>query len=400
MCDTLCAITPRGTLFAKNSDRPCSEIQPVELHAARVPGATLKTQYLEIGDLGAASVLGARPDWLWGMEHGVNEHRVAIGNEKVFTVLDPNQEPPGLIGMDLVRLGLERGRTANEALEAMTGLLAGHGQGGMCDQTTREAYFSSFIIADPKSAWVLETSGKSWVAAPVRNRAAISNRLTLRREWTRSSPDVVAGCDWDVYRHQRAPTGHADVRLAASRVCISEREDDLTPADLASHLRDHGEGPWGAPGDVSGRVSAPPTTFSPIDGTGVTVCMHIRHFQNTTSSMIAELAADPARPLRAWVAPGQPCVSVFVPVFPPHAVPVALGDPAVWRAFAVLRDRVESDAGALAEIRSLFGPLEAELWVEADEVAGDAAAQESLVEGVWNRVSQALAALLPSGATV
>jgi hypothetical protein len=127
--------------------------------------------------------------------------------------------------------------------------------------------------------------------------------------------------------------------------------------------------------------------------------MHIRGFQNTTSSMIAELPSDPTRPLRTWVAPGQPCISVFVPVFPPHAVPGALADPVVWRAFAGLRDRVESDAGALAEIRGLFGPLEAELWAEADEVAGDAAAQESFVEGAWNRVSQALASLLPSGAT-
>jgi hypothetical protein len=185
------------------------------------------------------------------------------------------------------------------------------------------------------------------------------------------------------------------VRLAASRVCISERAPELTLADLASHLRDHGEGPWGAPGDVSGRVSAPPPTFSPIDGTGVTVCMHLRAFQNTTSSMIAELPSDPARPLRAWVALGQPCVSVFVPVFPPHAVPGALADPAAWLAFAGLRDRVESDTGVLAEIRGVFGPLEAELWAEADEAAGDAAVQESFVRGAWKRVSDALASLSP-----
>jgi len=39
-----------------------------------------------------------------------DEHGVAIGNEKVYTKANPNKEPPALIGMDLVRLGLERGR--------------------------------------------------------------------------------------------------------------------------------------------------------------------------------------------------------------------------------------------------------------------------------------------------
>lgn len=393
MCDTLCFIGDGGTLFAKNSDRPVDEVQLIEAYARRGGGSGLQTQYLGIEDAGAAALIGARPSWLWGFEHGLNEHRVAIGNEKIFARRDASLEPEGLIGMDLVRLGLERAHSADAALDVMTALLAEHGQGGIANQAVNEAYYSSFLIADPRSAWVLETSGRTWAAAPVRGAAAISNRITIGREWTRASEDVPPGADFDGWRHPDAPTALADRRLAASRACLARHGEGLTPAALVAHLRDHGEGPWGAPG-APGRISLPPPYFLP-DGTGVSVCMHIRGFQATTSSMVARMPADPGAPLRAWVAPGSPCVSVYVPVFPPAAVPAALSDPAVWQAFARLRDMVEADGAALGRIRDVFGPLEASLWAEADAIAGRPHRHASFVAGAWARVSEALGALLP-----
>ena len=96
----------------------------------------------------------------------MNEHRVAIGNEAVFSRDDASQAPPALIGMDLVRLGLERGRDALGALDVITELLGAEGQGGVGD-TDGLAYWSSFMIADPTSAWILETTGRSWAARPV-----------------------------------------------------------------------------------------------------------------------------------------------------------------------------------------------------------------------------------------
>src|SRR5574341_1238151 len=98
MCDTLCAIGASGALFAKNSDRPLREVQLIEAYAQRSGGSPLRTQYLTLEDLGAHALLGSRPDWLWGFEHGVNEHRVAIGNEKVYTTGDPFAETAALIG--------------------------------------------------------------------------------------------------------------------------------------------------------------------------------------------------------------------------------------------------------------------------------------------------------------
>jgi len=391
MCDTLCAVRPAGTLFAKNSDRPLKEVQLIEAYARRPGHGQLRTQYLEIEDAGAHALLGSRPEWLWGFEHGVNEHRVAVGNEKVYTAADPFKEPAALIGMDLVRLGLERGATADEALEAMTALLERHGQGGVADRSSGEPYFSSFLIADPRGGWVLETAGRTWVAAPVTGAAAISNRLTIRREWTRASADVPPGADWDAWRNPVAPTGYADVRLAASRACLSLPAAELTPADMAAHLRSHGAGPWGKPGAPAGDVSPVPVAVNPVTGEGVTVCMHVPGYQSTTSSMVAELPADPAAPLRAWVAPCSPCASIYVPVFPPHAVPAALGDAAVWARFAALRDYAWTAAEALAEVRAAWAPLEAELWAEADGVAGDPGKHSPFVESAWRRVEEVLA---------
>jgi len=395
MCDTLCALGRDRTLFAKNSDRPVAEVQLVESFAPRPGGGRLRTQYAEIDDGGAFALLGCRPEWLWGLETGVNGHRVAIGNEKVFTVDNPYAAEPALLGMDLVRLGLERGRTADEALGVMTDLLARHGQGGVGDKTHDEPYFSSFLLADPQRAWVLETSGRTWAARPVDQTAAISNRLTLGTDWTRASDDVQPGTDFDAYRLARAPTDHADIRLAANRACLASGSDALTPRILAAQMRHHGERPWGPPGGDPTSVSAPPPATMP-DGTGVTVCMHVRGYQATASSMIVELPTNPARPLRAWVAPGSPCVSVYVPVFPSVGVPRELGDAGVWKRFLTLRERVEANvdasdaADALREIRAALGPVEADLWDGADDAAADPRAQAEFSASCWRPVASAL----------
>src|SRR5258708_2734680 len=133
-------------VFAKNSDRPPSEAQTLLAHAARPPAGLLDTQYLRIADPGAASFVGSHPTWLWGAEHGVNEHGVAIGNEKIWTVDDPHALPAALLGMDLVRIGLERGRTADDAREAITSALREHGQGGSGEPGHDSPYFSSSLV--------------------------------------------------------------------------------------------------------------------------------------------------------------------------------------------------------------------------------------------------------------
>ena len=207
MCDTLCAPGPSGMVFAKNSDRPPGEVQVVWPFGRRASvGCTLRSQYLTIGDTGAHATLLSCPTWLWGAEHGVNEHGVAIGNERVSTTHDAASAQPALIGMDLVRLGLERARSAAEAVDHMAGLLEACGQGGVADAARQEAYDSSFLVADPTHVFVLDTAGSDFAAAPYPGGTAISNRITIGTEWTRASGALAPGDDFGRYRDQSEDT--------------------------------------------------------------------------------------------------------------------------------------------------------------------------------------------------
>ena len=362
MCDTFCVRLRDRTLFAKASDRPPREPQVVESRVRRAPSAGgLRMQYVTLPDPGAAAAVVSRPTWLRGAEHGVNEHRVAVGNEKVWTVDDPRDAPPALLGMDLVSLVLDRAHDADEGLAVLTELLSEHGQGGSGESDRDDPYWSSFLIADPVRGWVVETSGRRFAARPSTDGDSISNRVSIGTDWTVASADVAPGTDIDSWRSPRIPTGIADFRLAATRACVRHAS---TPRELVATLRHHGRRPWGAPGSDPADVDAPSAEIG-ADFSGITVCMHTRGADTTTAAMVCDLPVDRDEPARAWFALGSPCASVFVPAFPPFVAP-ELADPAQWQRFAALRERVEADADALRLVRAELAPVEAELWAAAD----------------------------------
>ena len=185
MCDTFVAL-PDATLggeliFGKNSDRPGGEIQdvvsfPAQQHSA---GESLQCTYLQIPQgLQTFAVILSKPRWMWGAEMGANEHGVVIGNEAVWTT-EPYAET-GLLGMDLVRLGLERGITAYDALQVIVNLMGEFGQGGNCAEHFSMNYHNSYLIADETEAWVLETAGVYWVAEKTTSGTrSISNSLSI-----------------------------------------------------------------------------------------------------------------------------------------------------------------------------------------------------------------------------
>ena len=149
-------------------------------------GSVLKCQYIEIPQSRKThAVILSRPAWLWGAEMGANEHGVCIGNEAVHSRLSRECDDgvSRLLGMDLVRLGLERGATAKEALDVMTILLEKFGQGGSCEEGGDWCYENGFLICDASEAYVLETAGVHyWAAERVApgKRRNISNGLSIR----------------------------------------------------------------------------------------------------------------------------------------------------------------------------------------------------------------------------
>lgn len=384
-CDTAVAVgtaTVDGSvIFAKNSDRQANECQPL-FHAPRAEhggNAVVQCQYIEIPQVETTwEVIGSRPHWLWGFEMGVNEWGVTIGNEAVFS-REPDEEV-ALIGMDLVRLGLERSRTADEAVSVIGELVERYGQGGSCEATHFETYHNSFIVADPQGAWILETAGHRWFARRVRDVAAISNMFTIEGEWDAASPGIA-----DYAREQgwggepfslAAAYARPDAEILTS-ICRLDRARALlaggttiTADHMRSQIRDHGDG-----GIPEGDRPLP------------TICMHNAPNWNgeTAASLVTVLRPDRPRELAvtAWVSFGSPCLGIFRPVYPfaaglPPEVErggAEYDQDSPWWVFERLH-RAVSRAPSVAElVQGPFGALEAR-FVEEAAAAEETAARQ------------------------
>ncbi|XP_040297797.1 secernin-3 isoform X1 [Bufo bufo] len=195
-CDTFVALPPATVgnriIFGKNSDRPSDEVQEIVYFPGQSyePGEKLQCTYIEIEQAEKThAVVLSRPSWLWGAEMGANEFGVCIGNEAVWGK-EEIDDKEALLGMDFVRLGLERADTAHGALDVIIGLLEKYGQGGNCMESPMSfTYHNSFLIADRKEAWILETAGQYWAAEKVDGGIKnISNNLSITSKIDREHP--------------------------------------------------------------------------------------------------------------------------------------------------------------------------------------------------------------------
>jgi secernin len=341
VCDTWVAMRDatltHQVILGKNSDRPIFDCQPLLLQPRRPwpAGSTVQLEYVELPQVERTyATLGSSPYWCWGYEEGINEHGVAIGNEAIFSrplrqaaeAYGEGRGPDlGLTGMDLVRLALERSRTAGQAVEQMGAWIEKYGQFGSGVPTRDHAkggYDNAFIVADADEAWVLEGVGRRWLARQItEGYASISNQPAIRTEWDMGSGDVVDHAiekGWwppdlrdrfdfaRAYVDERVPRHASHMRAMRTRQLLAEQAGRITPRWMMRIARDHYEGSFlGGP------------YFDAADPDFHSICMHVSPsgftWGSTASSCIAVLPGSPDALPVFWWTPGPPCNGCYVP---------------------------------------------------------------------------------------
>jgi secernin len=314
MCDTMAAVqtatADAAVLFAKNSDREFAEAQYLQLlpAASHARGAGVKLTYLEIEQAPRThAVLLSKPHWMWGAEIGANEHGLVIGNQAVFAKIPPSAAP-GIIGMDYLRLALERALDVEEAVEVITTLLREHGQSGNCGFQSEMSYHNSFILADSRGAKVLETVEREWVLQSIDRYEAISNALMIEETPDAASATLERRAIEGGFYASGAPFVFKSVyedgstirsgtyRRGRARELLKARDGRLRPADLFAILRDHQEG----------KPSLGPH--------GPRICAHIREHPlgQTTASWVSSIT--PNRTVHWVTGTAAPCTGLFKPI--------------------------------------------------------------------------------------
>jgi dipeptidase len=404
MCDTMVAMAAGGAVFGKNSDRERNEAQYLDLIPARDWGAgsVVRTTYLAIPQAARThAVLLSRPFWIWGAEIGLNEHGVAIGNEAVHPRAKPSLKG-ALLGMDLLRLGLERGATAAAAVEVITTLLERHGQGGNCGHLVRRTYDNSFIVADAREAFVVETVGRAWAVEKVAGRRAISNTYTITAPDRESLGlrDFVQDAGWwagrGAFDFAAAVTSPDNPGLAGAQARCSRATALLAGAkrpvgagEMMGFLRDHGSGS---------------PDFHPDQLTGPSICMHAGDIVRgqSVASMVCDLRPEGAV---AWVtAASAPCTAIFRPVFLDAGLPDTGPMPGDrfdartvwWRHEKLHRSLICGDyADGHARFAGFRDALEADFRARAEAAMHlNQAARRKLAEQCWREADKAEASWL------
>lgn len=320
MCDTLVALPSvtqdRNLILAKNSDREPGEAQALlRVPHQRNTEEKLKCTYLEIPQVTETyECILSKPFQMWGAEMGANEHGVVIGNEAVFTKVKFEKHKNGLTGMDLVRLALERCKTAKEAIDCITSLLELYGQDANGGYKKNFYYHNSFMIADTQSAWVVETAGREWATEKVKDIRSISNKLSIEEpnQVSASAKSCAQSKGWwkeGSFSFQKTYSDWFYTRMgrAASRqTCTTslsrQHIGKLNVSDCIQILQTH---------------NLDDAHFKPAKANTGSVCMHATSLLNpstTTGSIVAEIRSS--LPHTVWLTgTAHPCLSIYIPFY-------------------------------------------------------------------------------------
>lgn len=332
-CDTMAVAAKYSrygqNMLAKNSDRPTAEAQrlifcPAADHA---PGETVRCTDLEIPQAAHTyALIGSQPYWTWGFEMGYNEKGLMIGNEAQGSKNAAETET-GLLGLDLLRLALERAGSAREGIRVITELLERYGQNANASALRDRRYENSYLLVDSKEVWLLETAGRQWAAAQITDKLGISNCYCLGQDFDMASEGVETLAREKRWLSPEAPFHFAKAyTLPAIRQTLAiprmrrlnkllnqqERHDFLS---LSNILRDHFEG----------EITQP--RFDACTGNFYSICMHPICWgeSETTASLLCRWD-DALGVIGSWCA-CQPCLSVYLPVYFTGYLPESLVSP-------------------------------------------------------------------------
>ena len=196
------------------------------------PGSHLAGETRDVHEWDTGKYLGriAQAPTTWNVVGNMNEHQVAIG-ETTFSGRKELVDPKG--GIDygsLMFVALERARTAREAIQVMTGLVAEYGYASSGE---------SFSISDPNEVWILEMIGKG----PERKGA--------------------------VWVARRLPDGHVSAHANQARIRQFPQDDPKTTLfskDVVSFAREKG---WFKGKDAEFSFA---DTYAPLTASGLRAC--------------------------------------------------------------------------------------------------------------------------------
>lgn len=176
----------KGTIISKNRDQSFATLSEIGLHenSRYSSDEVYQAAYITIPQvIETYKFTGSRTAGRWGYGMGINEFQVSVSDND-STSRDILTFKKGLHDNDVVRLVLERAKTAREGVDVVANLVEKYGQAwnGII-----------FEIGDPNELWIVEVTGHRWVAKRYINTVtARSNQYQIGDDYDLSSKDLVS----------------------------------------------------------------------------------------------------------------------------------------------------------------------------------------------------------------
>lgn len=401
----------KGTIIAKNRDLGSQTLSEIGLHQASThpEGAIYKAAYIDIPEAQQTyKFIGSRSAGRWGYGMGVNEHQVMVADNDA-----PSRDLLGftesLHDNDLVRILLERAKTAREAVDVIAAIVPQFGQA-----------WNGIIyeIGDPNELWVVAITGPRWVAKKYTDTVtARSNQYQIRDDYDLAAPDLVSFAieqgwvpegteridftsvystdelypeDNELDKRKNVETLYnTEIRYQRAMELLKAQEGSLTPEMFMAFVRDHYDtytlpsgkvidmqqtpfyssefAEWG---DYEWQVYEPEQDQVQKHIYIRSICHH--GIPDSTAS-VAIMIARPDVPdelglmLHAFM---PPCNSTFVPFYVGITeVDHRYGGPEAAAAFQLIKARAQAQYTFYhSAIRKAFDPYEVQLFSELPNV--------------------------------